>query len=537
MSSTLPPAIPHRRSAPSLTPSRKRKLSLKALTAPFRRAAQRSDPPLSDQPPNVECTLSRSSTRTPSILSRKLRRKSLVSLEKPEGSEEAKVFRAGGEKAERRRSGSGYWSKRTVSESLPSEAASIRAAWIHQQQGAVDMSPLEIRLDTRASLSSVGSLRFPVATPDQRVTHYLNAPQRQMALSASSGPTHAPSTASASSRTKPFLSPPASAIDLGQNNLAVAAPVTPSATSEGEEDHTSYRFPLRPPRDPDLPTPPASPTIYICPSSSGASSDGLPAVSGSEEGRYQQPSPLNTPPHTPVRNSLISTHRPSPPGRPGSSLSSSSTMTTSAGNRVQPRPVPHTSSTTDSLIPIFTRGSSPFARLSSSLGRPTSVLTSSSSTSISTASGLGSTTSGRRPISIAPQLGSRRLSAAFASGGLSSAATVAVNRQSWASVRPQSVGGITTGQDGLDGSRQKVEERDRRTHFHRRTDSSSTITADKGKMGKWQPVEGEIAEKENVGKYPSTVAEVDEERRRFEAEAEALLSDERMQALVRELGI
>ncbi|GAA6004013.1 hypothetical protein JCM10207_006514 [Rhodosporidiobolus poonsookiae] len=574
------PAFPAQQAAPSLTPSRRRRLSLKALTAPFRRSSDRPtsppptvpanyDSPLDHPPPTDLKRTPTRSLRTPSILSRKLRRKSLVALVRPDKAKEEAAAAAAAEAKEREekeaRRTSVNWQKRTADQPMPSEAANIRAAWLREQQNAERLPPLAVHLDPRGSISSIGSILFPAATPGQHLGVFSTAPPRAVQQSGLSTnySTYAPSTISTGSQrddllrtmAKPFPSrPPSHLSEPRRQSLSMASPplVTPGTESETDE-LPSFVFPVPPPRQSDLPTPPASPQPLHTVVPPPAQEELL-----IKEERYE-PTPLDTPPHTPQRFSFSrsSDRQPSPASRRSSAIVAEDFATAPQPNKR--RPLSLTLSPT--AVPIFTRsgGGSPFSRLGH--GRSASVAGQSSAAPAGVAPRPLSTLSAssanannpRRPVSIAPQLGGRRMSASLASSGAfpgSGSGIVApggANRQSWASTHSQSssIGSNTSAAERarglLDEVRRRAEERERRSKGHKRGESTSTATQDKGEPGKWQPAEAELLETENF-LYASPLqrgsADLDEtERRMLETEAEEMFSDERMQALVRELGI
>ncbi|GAA5894500.1 hypothetical protein JCM6882_004836 [Rhodosporidiobolus microsporus] len=534
--------------APSLTPSRKRRLSLKSLN-PFRRDRRDSDltplhpiplDPIPLDPPPQDETPARPASKASSVFSKKLRRRSLMKLggggaraeQKAQEEKENEERRA--KEEEHRRSGIN-WQKRTANQPLPSEAATIRAAWIREQIINAPPPTISVEIDPRASISSVGSLLFPSTAPGQSLGVFTAPPPRS--VQQPGGPaldysTYAPSMASTASRddivramAKPFPSRPASsqASELRRASLSLTSP-TP------EEETLPFAFPLPPARQSDMLTPPASPfgsvsPLHKEPSAKAAQPQGVP---------------FDTPPHTPQRLSYHegSDRRSSPPSRQGSLV-----IATDYANRdPNGRPLSLTIPPSSSTVPIFTRGTSPFARLSGHQRSASAALPSTTSSSAS-----NSTSTIRRPVSIAPQLGGRRMSASLASSGaFTGVAPGGANRQSWASMQSQasSVGSSTSASQGgrglIDEIRRRAEEREKRGKSHRRGDSNATVMQEKADGARWQPAEAEILEKENVGVQQHQqpyLGDVEQEVRGFAYEAEEMFSDERMQALVRELGI
>ncbi|GAA6029108.1 hypothetical protein JCM8097_001602 [Rhodosporidiobolus ruineniae] len=555
----LPPAIPSAGPAPSLTPSRKRRLSLKALTAPFRRS-ERNDPRLPnpsspsaynplDHPNDFNPQPARPPSKASSIFSKKLRRKSLVNLGRskkepaPEEVEQKTV-----EEKERPRSAIN-WQKRMANEPLPSEAANIRAAWLHQQHRLETMYPpqIAIELDPRGSFTSVGEILFPSSAQSQNLQVFVS----QAPTSPGDYSTYAPSTASSQrddllrTMAQPFPSrPPSQTSGMRRQSLSMT-----SATPETES--LPFQFPVPPPRQSDLPTPPASPHGYVPPLEPQRRRDSL-----LKREPAQQIGP-DTPPHTPQRTSYhegSGAPLGSTPARQNSLVSAVDFATTSPAN--PRRPLSLVLGQNSGTIPIFTRGTSPFHRLGH--GRSASAALPSNSSSTSSVSNAGSTV--RRPVSIAPQLGGRRMSASLASSG-AFAPPGGSNRQSWASMQSQAdsigssasagAGTTSSGRNLVDEVRRRADERERRNNSrsmgHRRGDSNATITQDKAyerNSQAWQPGEADILEKENVAVKASPLRGASgeyDERMQYGAEAEALMgdmfSDERMQALVRELGI
>ncbi|GAA5945488.1 hypothetical protein JCM10213_004173 [Rhodosporidiobolus nylandii] len=529
----LPPAIPvGGQAAPSLTPSRRRRLSLKALTAPFRRSSERNDPslPAVATPEDHKSTRSRR-TRTPSIFSGRLSRKGwsrAVGTDQQPGTEE------GGEKKR-----GINWTKRTAGQPLPSAASAIRSAWVRQQ--VIERPPpvLDVQLDSRPSLSSVGSLLFPATSPGQPYDIFPSP--SPLHASETLAPANYPDDARAatSSRTddavrtmaRPFPSRPALTDEQRGVSLIAESPVTPAATSEAGDDGLSYDFPLPPPRQSDLPTPPASPPFPPAAFPPSASAKTPPA-----EAERIQPTPLDTPPHTPQRGSFTL----SPESRSASSARRASTLlagdsAVTRGPPTERRPLSLTvpASSSSNTIPIFTRVTNPSHRLvGHARSASATVPSDSASLAISTGNPL------RRPVSIAPQLGGWRMSASLASSG-AFAASDGSKRQSWASMQSSSSG--TCGRVGLlDEVRRGAEAREQRGIIHRRGDSGATVTQENG-GGKWQPVEAGMVEKENVAvgapARPPLAEEVQSEAPTFADEADEMFSDARLRALIQELGI
>ncbi|GAA5823269.1 hypothetical protein JCM11251_007545 [Rhodosporidiobolus azoricus] len=543
--------------APSLSPSRTRRLTFRVLN-PFRRDRDRRDsdltplhpipldpPPLEEEPPKPARRTSTSIfSKKSSLFSKKLRTRTLVKLGVGKASKEEadqKERQKEREEEERRAREEEYqrnmvhWQKRTANQPLPTEAAAIRAAWVREQIINQPAPTISVEIDPRASISSVGSLLFPASTPGQTLSVF-NAPPPRSASQAG-GPAldyataYPPSTASSASRddivrsmAKPFPSRPASsqAGEVRRTSLSLTSP-TP------EEETLPFAFPLPPARQSDLDTPPASPYGSLSPLHKELVNKPV----------QLQTVPFDTPPHTPRRLSYLdgSDRRSSPPSRRSSIVVS--TDFASANRDANGRPLSLTIPPSSSTVPIFTRGTSPFARLTGHQRSASAALP---------ATGTASPTNPRRPVSIAPQLGGRRMSSSLASSGAFGGAGTpnGVNRQSWASVQSQasSVGSSASTNAGgkglIEEIRRKAEERERGTSKgHRRGDSNATVMQEK-EGGKWQPVEADLAEKENIplaGEPYLGDVDVVEEVGIFAYEAEEMFSDERLQALVRELGI
>ncbi|GAA5873535.1 hypothetical protein JCM8547_005613 [Rhodosporidiobolus lusitaniae] len=541
---------PPTKSAPSLTPSRKRRLSFKILKAPFRRSTPAEpeppvfpiplpdgtsplDHPTPNEPTKAVSTRTKS-LRTPSLLSRKFRRRSLglfgTKMEKPLEELETPVVVVEEEEIRPPRS-TINWVKRTDNQPLPSEAATIREQWLKKQHFERPAPQIAVELDHRASIGSVGSLLFPSTTPGQQLRVFTPPPPR--AVSPHTQPnadysSYPSSTISTTSQQDELLRGMAKPFPSRAAHTESAQQALPSATPE--EEVLPFMFPVPPHRQTDLPTPPASPHA------------GYPTQLASplpmEKSDLAPPIPFDTPPHTPQRSSFVEggmERQASAPTRRASTLTATDFAATSPAEPRRPQSL--VVGPTSSTVPIFTRGTgNPFNRLSH--GRSASVAlpsTSSSSTSLSIpASALGNATSIlRRPVSIAPGMGGRRMSASLAS---TIGAPGGANRQSWASMQSQasSIGSTVSQRDGagggrglLDEVRRRADERERRGKVHRRNESNATVQPEQPQQ-KWQPVP-EIREKKDAD-LP------EEERREWEHEAEEMFSDARMEALVRELG-
>lgn len=566
--------------APSLSPSRKRRLSFKILTAPFRRshpAATGPTPPVFPLPLDSSPLVSdfqpvkgSVSTRTGSILSRKFRRRSLpsfgskadkVAKEVKEAAARAEEQQVENEKEnrhdeleERPKTSSINWVKRTANEPLPSEAANIREQWLKEQYFGRPPPMLAVELDHRASITSVGSLLFPSASQGQQLDIFSAPPPRAVENEYSP---YANSTISAASQRDDLVRDMAKPLPSGTRSVGQVgeAKRTSLIGPTPEDEMLQFMFPTPPPRQSDLPTPPASP--HRSPIALALTHDPSKKPELSQVAPFDHP----TPPHTPQRRSFVESpvdvdgQRDSAPSRRASSAvsgdamaaaaaASSSTVVPTADRR---RPLSLTLAPS-ATIPIFTRGSiSQINRLTGHV-RSSSVVGPSTSSSSLNSNLTGTTTptcpppAFRRPVSIAPGLGGRRMSQSFAStiSGAPLTAPGGDNRKSWASVQsvtpsisssvsipqagPGAGGGVGggTGNSLLAEVRRRAEEREQKGRSNR-----ESLVA----------VQREEEQHDEGSRDEDSESEDAEKRGTWEHEAEEMFSDARMEALVRELGI
>ncbi|GJN92409.1 hypothetical protein Rhopal_005439-T1 [Rhodotorula paludigena] len=554
--------------------NRKRRLSFKSLTRSFRRAPVTPEfelspfpPPLpgpsDDEPPPppvvVAPVMERNASKASSVLSKKLRRRSLVNPMRSDKGQEAKD---GGLEA----SGKGgvNWEKRMAGHALPSEAATIKADWMSQQQ---THEVPAVTLAGRGSVSSVRGFLFPGTATTPASSTFRPSPAHSASSSIHSPKDGLPSLGF--STYQPPQNPPGSPThrDLMRMmakpfpNRAVASSIddrrrsqsltgslnvgSPLPSSELDDDRQlAFMFPSPPPRD------------------SSTSSISTSPKSPSKPLEAELPPPILTDPtspfHRPSASSPYSPENPPPrPPRPGSALEASTKPRSLSPVLEQRRPLSVGVAPIGTTPPVVSPTAGPLRRgsLPATVERPTSgteVATSPSGTPGST------TPTQRRPISIPPQLGGRRVSAGLLSSGMLPApahngagAGGASNRASWASMQSQA---------SSVGSSASTSSAGRRRRFllvgggsdksHRRSDSSATATQqDSG--ARWQPAERDILEREkenyavapliskskSMGAVPSRAAATDSEMHSFAAEADSMFSDARMRALVLELGI
>ncbi|BGP02000.1 putative Chloride channel protein k [Rhodotorula toruloides ATCC 204091] len=433
---------------PSVQPSRRRRLSLKALTNPFRRTSDTPsfdfpafEPPplpgpdddLPPSPPRIKIRVDRAPANG---WSKKLRRRSLV--ERVQGEKGLVV-----EQKARKERGS---DRRKSSLSTASDAADIKERWMRQQDAVVLAKDLEVSLFVPpASDTPSSNFRFPSLEPSPRgssLQHSSPSPRH------ADGPfptlpysTYAPPVEPPASPTtrdlmrmmaKPFPSKTATlrAIDHSRNISTADSLVTPASSTDLDETRQlSYMFPVPPER-----TSPQQPEqAQLAPLSTS-----FPAADPQDSDA--------------ILVSPKDVFRPRPP-------------------RVDPRPVSavEASSTARPWTPVDQRRPSsmsfpsvapaPLRRLSRA-GTSDSLELASTSTQARSSNPAGVV---RRPISIPSQRGGQRISASLLLAGdvpapAHGAGSVrAQDRASWASMQSQASSG--SGRGGSSGDQRRLSRR------------------------------------------------------------------------------
>ncbi|BGP34036.1 hypothetical protein JCM10296v2_005851 [Rhodotorula toruloides] len=468
----------------SVQPSRRRRLSLKALTNPFRRTSDTPsfdfpafeapplpgpDDDLPPSPPRIEIRVDRAPANG---WSKKLRRRSLV--ERAQGEKDLPIE----QKARKGRGGD----RRMSSLSMASDAADIKERWMRQQDAVVLAKDLEVSLlIPPASDTPSSNFRFPSLEPSPRgssIQHSSPSPRQ------ADGPfptlpysTYSPLVKPPASPTtrdlmrmmaKPFPSKPVASrvIDHSRNQSTADSLVTPASSTDLDESRQhSYMFPVPPertsPRQPDQATlPPLS--TYSSPAAGPQESDAI-LLSPKDAFRPRPPR----------------TH-----SRPISAVEASSTA----------RPWSPVDQRRPSSMSFPSAAPAPPRRLSRA-GTSDSLDLATTSSQARAANPAGVV---RRPISIPSQRGGQRISASLLLAGdvpapAHGAGSVrAQDRASWASMQSQASSG-----SGRGGSREDQRRLSRRL----------------------SRAEGWYAEEEQVESAPDHVL------------------DSKIEALVRELGI
>ncbi|BGP42268.1 hypothetical protein JCM10450v2_006361 [Rhodotorula kratochvilovae] len=545
---------------PSAPPpsSRKRRLSFKILPNPFRRAPEPPEfdlspfpPPLpspaeNDAPTVVAPVMERKSSKASSVLSKKLRRRSLVSLIRPDKADEGKGVV---EEKSATKMGGVNWEKRMAGHALPSAAASIKAEWINQQQPRRDDVP---KVTLHASHDSVTSVRgflypFPSHSNGMISSTFGTSPipEAKEGLPNLGYSTYSPPPGSPTHRdlmrvmAKPF--PPSRPTSMATSERRRSLSVTgsglmgsPLPSSELGDDRMAYMFPTPPPRGSGssgtsaTSTSPSTPVVKAPTASNDLPSTLLPRPSA----------PSSTPDAPPAR-----------PPRPESALEPRAHARVLSPVLERRRPM------SVGMAPTVSAPAS-----SSPAGHVRRASVAHTGDVPSPAESGSTTPTARKPITIPPQLGGRRVSASLLSSGMlpapAHAHSAGSNRASWASVQSQAESVGSTASTSSGGRRRRFlllgggGSGAGSDKSHRRTESGATAALqERAEPARWQPAEQDILEreKENVGvgagamgktRRDGAGAVIDEvERRRFEEEADAIFSDARMRALVRELGI